>query len=300
MDQTVDNITSNVDLINSQTQDPRFKFLISRLVHHLHDFARETQLTTDEWMNAIQFLTQTGKMCSETRQEFILLSDILGLSLLVDAINHPKPPNATENTVLGPFFTHDAHDIPLGDSIASEDAGETMLVRGRVTNTRGEAVQGARIEVWETDESGTYDTQYPDREHPDCRGRITTDSKGNFYFLAVKPVSYPIPNDGPVGKLLGRMQRHEYRPAHVHFMILHDKHVSLTTALYTKGDPYIASDAVFGVKQSLITDIKKSSDADIAKKYSIKDKEFWLLDHDFVLVLKEDEPKKVLPTELKK
>jgi protocatechuate 3,4-dioxygenase beta subunit len=167
------------------------------LTEHLHDFARETALTTDEWMTALQFLTSTGQICTSTRQEFILLSDVLGLSVLVDALNHPKPPGATENTVLGPFFTEDAADIPLGDSIVQNAHDEKWcLVRGKVTDEKGSPIEGAIIEVWETDETGHYDTQYADRDHPDYRGRLRSDEKGDFYFKAIRPVPYPIPHDG--------------------------------------------------------------------------------------------------------
>jgi len=154
-------------------------------------------LTTDEWMAAIQFLTAVGQICSNTRQEFILLSDILGCSVLVDALNHPKPPGATENTVLGPFFTEDAADVKLGESIVSDVGDEKWcLVKGKVTDENGGPIEGAIIEVWETDETGHYDTQYADRDHPDYRGRLRSDKDGNFWFKAIRPVPYPIPHDG--------------------------------------------------------------------------------------------------------
>jgi protocatechuate 3,4-dioxygenase beta subunit len=174
------------------------RFLINKLTEHLHDFARETALTTQEWMTALQFLTSTGQICTSTRQEFILLSDVLGLSVLVDALNHPKPKGATENTVLGPFFTEDAADVALGESIVSELGEEEKwcLVKGKVTDEEGRPIEGAVIEVWETDETGHYDTQYADREHPDYRGRLRSDKNGDFWFKAIRPVPYPIPHDG--------------------------------------------------------------------------------------------------------
>jgi len=154
-------------------------------------------LTTDEWMTAIQFLTATGQICSQTRQEFILLSDVLGLSVLVDALNHPKPAGATENTVLGPFFTEDAADVQLGESIVSDQGEEKWcLVKGKVTDENGKPIENAIIEVWETDETGHYDTQYSDRSHPDYRGRLRSDKNGDFWFKAIRPVPYPIPHDG--------------------------------------------------------------------------------------------------------
>ena len=161
-------------------------------------------------MAALQFLTATGQICSDTRQEFILLSDVLGLSVLVDALNHPKPPGATENTVLGPFFTEDAADFKLGDSIVADKGEEKYcLVKGKVTDESGKPVEGATIEVWETDETGHYDTQYAERDHPDYRGRLKSDKDGNFWFKAIRPVPYPIPHDGLspgfwVGRLIVR------------------------------------------------------------------------------------------------
>ena len=166
-------------------------------MEHLHDFARETALTKEEWMAALQFLTATGQICSNTRQEFILLSDVLGLSVLVDALNHPKPKGATENTVLGPFFMEDAADVSSGGSIVRDTKEEKIcLVRGKVTDENGRPIHGATIEVWETDETGHYDTQYADRTGPDYRGRLRSDEDGDFWFKAIRPVPYPIPHNG--------------------------------------------------------------------------------------------------------
>jgi protocatechuate 3,4-dioxygenase beta subunit len=284
MDLTVDNITKNTKLVNSQTPNPRLKFLMEKLVDHLHDYVRETRLTTEEWTETIKFLTGCGQMCSNIRQEFILLSDILGVSVLVDAVNNPKPPNATESTVLGPFYTDDAQDVANGDSIASSGKGEVCLVLATIKDTKGKPIEGARINVWETDGNGLYDNQYEERDGPDMRGRLTSDQHGEFYFKCVKPVSYPVPVDGPVGKLLGKLHRHAYRPAHIHFRINVPGNIydDLVTALYVRGDPYESSDAVFGVKKSLIVDVGKVEDASIAKKYDVNEQD-WLIKYDFVL-----------------
>jgi hypothetical protein len=199
----VSSITENTKIINSQGKDERLQFLINKLTEHLHDFARETALTTDEWMTALQFLTATGQICSQTRQEFILLSDVLGLSVLVDSLNHPKPEGATENTVLGPFFTEDAAEVKLGDAIVKEQGEEKWcLVKGRVTDESGKPIENALIEVWETDETGHYDTQYENRSHPDYRGRLRSDKNGDFWFKAIRPVPYPIPHDGSPSTLV--------------------------------------------------------------------------------------------------
>ncbi|KAF5589537.1 aromatic compound dioxygenase [Fusarium pseudocircinatum] len=254
-DLTTENITENVVAINSSCQDPRTRFLFERLVHHLHDFARETRLSTAEWEKAIQFLTRTGKICSDTRQEFILLSDVLGLSLLVDSIDHPKPPASTDGTVLGPFHAHGAENVASGDTISHDPDGEPLLVVCTVRDYQGNPLEDVEVDIWETDSKGFYDVQYADREGFDNRAILHSDSEGKFHFKAIVPVPYPIPGDGPVGDLLKALNRHIYRPSHMHFKFNKAGYDPLITALYIRGDPYETSDAVFGVKESLIVDL---------------------------------------------
>ncbi|KAI1851257.1 hypothetical protein JX265_001627 [Neoarthrinium moseri] len=284
LDLTIDNITPNTNLINGQCSDPRLKYLMSRLVTHLHDFARETRLSTDEWMAALNFLVGCGQISSDVRHEFILLSDVLGLSLLVDSINHPKPPASTEGSVLGPFHTHDAPVMPNGGSMSEDPEGEPLLCICTVKDTEGRPIQGVKIDIWETDSSGHYDVQHEGRDEkgPSERCVMESDENGQFWFQAIKPVSYPIPHDGPVGKLLDKLGRHCWRPAHLHFMFGKEGLDRLITALYLRGDPYETSDAVFGVKQSLIVDLDKVDKA-TATEYGVKEGD-WLLKHDFVLV----------------
>lgn len=217
-DLTIDNITENVHAINSNCKDPRMRFLLEKLVTHVHDFARETRLTTSEWEKTIRFLTEVGQICTDVRQEFILLSDVLGLSLLVDSIDHPKPEASTEGTVLGPFHTHEAEHAPNGSLISHDPDGEPMLVVCSVKDTDGKPIPNVKIDVWETDSKGFYDVQHADRDGPDGRAVVTSDEEGNFFFKAIVPVPYPIPSDGPVGRLLGVLNRHPYRPSHFHFM----------------------------------------------------------------------------------
>ncbi|KAI0172759.1 dioxygenase [Hypoxylon sp. FL1284] len=286
LDLTIDNITPNTNRINSQCQDPRLKYLMSRLVTHLHDFARETRLSTDEWMAALNFLVGCGQISSDVRHEFILLSDILGLSLLVDSINHPKPPASTEGSVLGPFHTHDAPTLPNGSNMSSDPEGDPLLCICTVKDTAGRPVEGVKIDIWETDSSGHYDVQHANREDPSERCIMVSDSEGRFWFKGIRPVSYPIPHDGPVGKLLQKLSRHCWRPAHLHFMFEKEGWDHLITALYMRGDPYETSDAVFGVKQSLIVDLDKV-DAATAKEYDFKEGGL-LLKQDFVLTTKEE------------
>lgn len=256
-DLTIDNITENVHFINGQCSDRRLKFIVERLVSHAHDLVRETRLSTEEWMAAIQFLTEVGQTCTETRQvipptpwqmhsshlhcvttdwhvpneskEFILLSDILGISLLVDAIDHPKPPGASEGTVLGPFHTHEAQNIEHGGGIASDPEGEPLLVLCTVRDSEGKALEDVKIDVWETDSKGFYDVQYANHDGPDGRAILTSDKDGIFWFKAIVPVPYPIPSDGPVGKLLAKLGRHCYRPSHMHFMFSHPIYDPLIT-----------------------------------------------------------------------
>ncbi|OJD40599.1 catechol dioxygenase [Diplodia corticola] len=291
-DLTIDNITENVHLINSRCPNPRLKYILERLVEHAHDFARETRLSTAEWTAGIQFLTQVGQTCSAVRQEFILLSDILGLSLLVDSIDHPKPAASTEGTVLGPFHTADAPHYttdPDGDAAISHDPdGTPLLVLCTVSDTAKNPIPAATVDVWETDSKGFYDVQHPGRDRPDGRAVLTSDRDGVFWFRAIVPVPYPIPHDGPVGKLLRGLGRHPYRPSHMHFMFKKEGYDNLITALYLRNDPYETSDAVFGVKETLLVDLE-TVDAATAKAYGVKEGTK-LLTYDFVLV-SDDEAK---------
>ncbi|VDB88790.1 unnamed protein product [Peniophora sp. CBMAI 1063] len=286
---SVEIITANLLKMLESAPTPRLRFVFKNLVTLLHQFVTETNITTDEWMSTLQFLTRVGKMCTDTRQEFILLSDVLGVSALVDAINNPAIGGSTENSVLGPFFTEDAPDIQLGDSIASEGKGDYMYVEGRVLNTKGEPIPGAVIETWETDDMGFYDVQYADRSQADCRGRLRTDAEGYYGYRAVVPVAYPIPGDGPVGDLLVMLNRHNMRPNHLHMMIEAPGYKKLTTAFYPEGDPYLASDAVFGVKRSLVVSLKDvEDDAEVRKRDFPKGSKFKLLQFDFVLPTNEE------------
>jgi len=287
-DLTIENITENVHAINSQCKDARTKFLFERLVVHLHDFARETRLSTSEWETSLNFLRDVGQICSPVRHEFILLSDILGLSLLVDAIDHPKPPGTTEGTVLGPFHTDDAYDIEAGGLLSHDPEGEPLFAVCSIKGTDGKPIPNVAVDVWETDSQGFYDVQHEDRQTPDGRAVLHSDGNGMIYFNAIVPVPYPIPNDGPVGKLLKVLGRHPYRPSHMHFMFKKDGYDRLITALYLRGDPFESSDAVFGVKESLVVEFKKVGDVPgLAEKHGISP-DMKLLQHDFVLITDEE------------
>jgi catechol 1,2-dioxygenase len=232
---------------------PRLHEVMTLLIRHLHSFVREAALTQDEWRTGIEFLTRTGQMCSDSRQEFILLSDILGVSMLVDAIAHQSGQGITDSTVLGPFYTGVQRDLDKGDSILlrAED-GEPLVMKGRVTNAGGSPIAGAKVEVWQTAPNQLYDVQDEDQPRGHLRGTFMTDERGEYEFRTILPVSYPIPNDGPAGQLLQGLGRHPFRPAHVHFMISAPGHRKLVTHLFLQGDKYLESDAVFGVKPSLV------------------------------------------------
>jgi hydroxyquinol 1,2-dioxygenase len=229
---------------------PRLRELLEGLVRHLHSFAREVRLTEAEWRFAIDFLTRTGHITDDRRQEFILLSDVLGLSMLVIAINAPSDPAATEPTVFGPFFVDDAPAIGFGEDIAQGASGEPCWVEGQVTDTYG-PVSDAVIEVWEADEDGLYDVQYSDGRTAG-RARLIADRDGRYGFWSVKPAPYPIPGDGPVGELLAATGRSPMRPAHIHFMVSAPGHRTLVTHVFVAGGAHLEDDAVFGVKESLI------------------------------------------------
>lgn len=268
---------------NRDARDPRLKEVMAVIVRHLHAAVKEIEPTQEEWFRAITFLTETGHKCDDWRQEFILLSDVLGVSMLVDAINNRKPSGASESTVLGPFHVADAPELPLGANICLDQKGDPMEVRGRITDTTGAPVANARIDVWQANDEGFYDVQQKGIQ-PDfnLRGVFRSDADGRYWFRGVKPRFYPIPDDGPVGKLLGALGRHPYRPAHLHFIIEAEGYESLTTHIFDPDDIYIGSDAVFGVKESLMARFDLIEDAGEQAAAGF-DRPFYRVDFDFAL-----------------
>lgn len=238
----------------AQTQDPRLKTVMESLTRHLHAFIRDVRLTEDEWNAAIEFLTAVGHITDDRRQEFVLLSDVLGASMQTIAVNNEAYENATEATVFGPFFVEDAPEIPIGGDIAGGASGQPCWVEGTVTDTAGNPVPGARIEVWEADDDGFYDVQYTDGRVAG-RAHLQADDEGRYSFWALTPTPYPIPHDGPVGQLLERVRRSPVRAAHLHFMVTAPQLRTLVTHIFVTGDPQLEiGDSVFGVKDSLIKD----------------------------------------------
>jgi protocatechuate 3,4-dioxygenase beta subunit len=267
----------SVEAVNarmSQDINPRLAKVMASLVKHLHAFAKEIELTQDEWEVAIDFLTRTGQICGEERQEFILLSDTLGFSMLVDAINNRRPAGATENTVFGPFHVDGAPERGMGASISLDGKGESCLYEGRVIDLHGEPIEGARIDVWSDNAEGFYDVQQPDIQPKwNNRGIFTTGKDGTYSFIGIKPVSYPIPDDGPVGQMLNHLGRHPYRPAHMHYLVTAEGYQKVVTHTFVGDDPYLASDTVFGVKETLVAPFERVNNG----------KTVWRSPFDFVL-----------------
>jgi protocatechuate 3,4-dioxygenase beta subunit len=267
----------------SNTSDDRLKTIVASLAVHLHAFVREVEPTQCEWERGIEFLTDVGHMCDETRQEFILLSDVLGVSMLVDSINNRKPLGTTESTVLGPFHVVDSPVRQLGDDIALTGDPSSCVVRGRVMSSQGDPLPGALVDVWQADEAGFYDIQLPEQlPERNLRGLFTADDTGVFWFRTVVPKFYPIPADGPVGKLLRATGRHPNRPAHIHFICGAVGYIPVTTHLFIEGSPYLNDDTVFGVKKSLIRPVHEVDDPLTAETYGVANP-FELIEFDIIL-----------------
>jgi hydroxyquinol 1,2-dioxygenase len=264
--------------------NPRLREILTALVRHLHAFTREVELTIPEWEKAIDFLTKTGHMCTDERQEFILLSDVLGLSMLVETITNRKYGVATESTVLGPFHVVESPVRELGDNIDMVGTGIPCVVTGRVVGVDGSPLPGAKLDVWQANDQGFYDVQQPDvQPRTNGRGLFTADEDGTFWFRTIVPSHYPIPTDGPVGKLLIATGRHAYRPAHIHFIVEADGYRPLTTHIFVAGSKYIESDTVFAVKKSLVVDFEEVTDEALAGQWHVGKTPFRHADFEVVM-----------------
>lgn len=268
---------------NSNAKDARLKEVMEVITRKLHEAVKEITPTEDEWLEAIMFLTKTGQICDDVRQEYILLSDILGVSMLVDAIQSRRPSGATENTVLGPFHVDGAPEMEMGSDICLDAKGEPMFVHGQVRAIDGTPLEGVRIDVWQANDEGFYDVQQRGIQPEfNLRGVFKTGSDGRYWFKAIKPKFYPIPNDGPVGQLLEKLGRHPNRPAHFHYIITLDGYQKVTTHIFDPDDQYINSDAVFGVKESLMAEFKPVADMAKAETLGFTGP-YFDVEHDFVL-----------------
>lgn len=279
---TEENITEAVVNTFANTENPRVKEILTSLVKHMHAFVREVELTEEEWLYGIQFLTRAGHMCDDKRQEFILLSDTMGVTTLKDIINNRKPAGVTEYTILGPFYVSGAAEMPALANIAGDTPGEPVVVSGRVTDPAGQPIANALLDVWQASAEGFYDVQLPDQTELNLRGKFRTNAEGRYAFRTIKPSFYPIPGDGPVGQMLRAVGRHPYRPAHIHFILSADGYEAVTTELFVEGDPYLDTDAVFGVRGSLVVDFVRHDSAEEAARYGVANP-FCTVEYDFVL-----------------
>jgi hydroxyquinol 1,2-dioxygenase len=246
----------------ASTGDPRLKEIMAVLVRHLHAFAREVDLKPEEWLEGIRFLTAVGQKCTEFRQEFILLSDTLGMSALVNALHDKRASGEiTKSSLLGPFYRQDSPTLPLGANIATKGKGPETVVYGRVVDATGKGIPNASVEIWQPDDEGWYDLQLQDPSQMDLRGHFHTDAEGRYYLRTIAPTGYMIPMDGPVGDMIRAQRRHGYRPAHIHFLVGAPGYREVVTALYLSGDDHIESDTVFGVTESLVVNINQNDPA---------------------------------------
>jgi catechol 1,2-dioxygenase len=263
--------------------NPRLREVMTSIISHVHAIVREVEPTQEEWFQAIMFLTRTGQISDAVRQEFILLSDTMGVSMLVDSINNRKGQGGTESTVLGPFYASGSPELPLGANIAREPGGQPCFLSGKVLAPDGSPIVDARLDVWHSNNDGFYNVQQLDTQpEGNLRGVFHTDADGRWWFQSSMPSSYQVPEDGTVGNLLREMGRHAWRPAHVHFIISAPGFESLTTHLFVNGDEFLDSDAVFGVKDSLIVDFVRHDDpAEMAERGVTGP--FYTAAYDFVL-----------------
>lgn len=264
---------------------PRTRDVMTAVIKHLHNAVKEIRPTHEEWLEAIMFLTKTGQMCTDWRQEYILLSDTIGVTMLVDAINHNHGAHATENTILGPFYVENPPHRANGFNICLDGKGEPLVVRGRVMDVNGNPIVGATIDAWQTNEDGFYDVQQKGvQPEMNLRGIFTSDAKGEYWFRSAKPRYYPIPGDGPVGQLLTAMGRGVNRAAHIHFIVKAQGYEDVITHVFPPDCPYLEMDSVFGVKESLIGDFTKVTDKERARAFGFENApHFWEVDWDFTL-----------------
>ncbi len=281
-DLTDENITEAVLKSTANTKKPRLKELFTCLIKHLHEFVREVELTSEEWAAAMDFLYRTGKISTPKRKEFILLSDTLGVSSLVDLINGRGPAGPTETSVLGPFYVEGSKMQEVGGDLKGDNEGEAVVVSGRVATPAGKPIPGALLDIWQTADNGLYENVDPEQPEGNLRCRMLTDAEGRYRFTTIKPVSYKVPEDGPGGDMLLAMGRHAWRPAHIHFIVTAEGYRPLTTELYVDDDKYIEEDAVFGVRKSLAVSFKRNDSPKEAAKYNVK-APFSMVEYDFGL-----------------
>jgi len=280
---SLDTITEVVAKTVEGGADARLKEILSVLVRHLHQIVEEARLTHQEWEYAVNFLFRAGRISDDSRQEFILLSDVLGVSSTVDLVNSAN--NASESSVLGPFYVTDPPELPVGGDMIQGQPGQPVLVEGVVRAPDGTPLPGAVLDIWQNADNGLYDVQEADRDGYNLRCRMITDDQGAYRFTTVRAKPYTVPDDGPVGDLLRATGRHPWRPAHIHFRISKDGYGELITELFDSADRYVDEDAVFGVRESLVADYAPTNDADEAARYGLPTPYLKVV-HDFMLAPK--------------
>lgn len=277
------NITEAVVKSLEKALNPRMKRVFSSMIRHMHDFVREVELTQDEWETAMNFLYKAGDISTPVRHEFILTSDVLGVTSLVDLLQDKAGGgNLTESSVLGPFYVENSPMLEFGGDLIQDNLGEPGVMLGRVLDQEGHPIAGAMVDVWQTADSGLYQAADPSQPDGNLRCRMLTNAEGRYQFNTIKPVSYKVPEDGAGGDMLEAMGRHPWRPAHVHFKVTASGYSPLVTELYVEEDKYIDEDAVFGVRDSLAVSFKPSDDAQEAARYKLK-APFWKVEYDFGL-----------------
>ena len=283
-DLTEQTITAAVQQTFDESTDERFRQVFTCLVQHIHDFAREVRLTGDEWFTAMDFLERVGKISTPTRQEFVLLSDILGLSMLLDKINQHAESSTTDSALLGPFYVEGRPTVDNGADISDGVTGTPMFVTGRVVDEHGKPVAGAHVDTWHSDGEGFYDVQQTEKLHNELamRALLTTDEDGRFWYRSITPRYYPVPTDGPCGEILRAANRSPMRPQHVHFWFRAEGYQPLITQLFWRDDPYIGRDAVFADQGSLMADFVRHEPG-IAPDGTTVDEPFVTLDWTFAL-----------------
>lgn len=281
-----DTVTQSfLDYMGEDT-DERLRVVLTSLVEHLHAFVKETELTHDEWRKGLELLFDAGNISSQERNEFVLFSDVLGISSLVDMIHSSD--DATPSSVLGPFHVLGAPDLPVGGDMLTGNEGDAVVVSGKVLSTENKPIEGAVLEIWQTADNGLYSGQDPGQPEYNLRARMTTGSDGRYLFSTVRPAPYTVPDDGPAGELLKATGRHPWRPSHLHFIVSAPGHRTLVTEVFPSDDPYLDEDAVFGVREKLIMDYKPESNHenlpdDLEIKQALAGREYFKVDFDFLL-----------------
>ena len=281
-DLTAETITEAVIGTIDKTQDPRFKQVLTSLIRHLHAFARDVELSPEEWATAMDFLWRAGQMSDDKRNEFILSSDLLGLSSLVDMIHSRPGTGGTEFSLLGPFYQDDSPELAVGGDLIRDNEGQRLLVSGRVLSTADEPLAGAVLDIWQTAENGLYPAQDPTQPADNLRRKMHADGAGNYSFTTIRPQGYTVPDDGPMGEVLRATGRHAWRPAHLHFKVVAPGFAPLVTELYMSDDPYLDEDAVFGVRASLTPAMVLVDSTDEAARHGLA-APFHRIDFDFKL-----------------